>query len=63
MKAGQGNVGDVVRARGTVNGKIGRKGTITGIGGHASALYTVRFSGGLEYKFVSCDLELINESR
>ena len=61
MKIGEGKVGDRVKIRCTVDGKQGRKGTITEI--KDSAIFVVQVDKNIKVSCVSCDLEVINESR
>ena len=61
MKVDEGKVGDRVRVRCTVSGKQGRKGTIVEI--KDSAIYVVQIDRNIKARFVSCDLEVVRESK
>ncbi len=56
MKYREGNVGDTVRIRCTIDGNIGRRGKITMA---SYPIYRVMLQNGEEKTFVSCDLEMI----
>lgn len=61
MKVDEGKVGDRVKIRCTVDGKQGRKGTITKI--KDSAIFVVQIDKNKKVSCVSCDLEVICASR